>query len=48
VSAETCADAAILQVYQEQNTPVEPGFRWLKKPAALRHVWREKPERIAA
>jgi len=48
VSAETCADAAILQVYQEQNTPVEPDFRWLKKPAALSHVWREKPERIAA
>jgi transposase len=48
VSAETCADAAILQVYQEQNTTVEPGFRWIKNPAAISPVWLEKPERIAA
>ena len=48
VSAETCADAAILQVYQEQNTTVEPGFRWIKHPAAISPVWLEKPERIAA
>jgi transposase len=48
VSAETCADTEILQVYQEQNTPVEPGFRWIKHPAAISPVWLEKPERIAA
>jgi transposase len=27
---------------------VEPGFRGSKKPAAIRPVWLEKPERIAA
>jgi hypothetical protein len=27
---------------------VEPGFRWLKNPAAIAPVWLEKPERIAA
>jgi len=48
VSAETCADADSLQVYQEQNTTVEPGFRWIKNPAAIAPVWLEKPERIAA
>ena len=29
-------------------TPVEPGFRWIKNPAAISPVWLEKPERIAA
>jgi hypothetical protein len=48
MSAETCADTAILQVYQEQNTTVESGFRWIKNPAAISPVWLEKPERIAA
>src|SRR5499433_2779115 len=48
VSAETCADAEILRLYQEQNTTVEPGFRWIKNPAAISPVWLEKPERIAA
>jgi transposase len=48
VPTEACADAEILQAYQEQNTPVEPGFRWIKNPAAIAPVWREKPERIAA
>ena len=43
-----CADTEILQVYQEQNTTVEPGFRWIKNPAAISPVWLEKPERIAA
>jgi len=38
VSAETCADSEILQVYQEQNTTVEPGFRWIKNPAAISPV----------
>jgi hypothetical protein len=48
VSAEVCADAEILQAYQGQNTTVEPGFRWIKNPAAISPVWLEKPERIAA
>ena len=48
VRAETCTDADILQAYQEQNTTVEPGFRWIKNPAAIAPVWLEKPERIAA
>jgi transposase len=48
VSAETCTDAEILQVYQEQHTTVEPGFRWIKNPAAISPVWLEKPARIAA
>ena len=42
------ADAEILQAYQEQNTTVEPGFRWSKTPAAIAPAWLEKPERIAA
>jgi transposase len=48
VSTEACADAEILQAYQEQNTTVEPGFRWSKNPAAIAPVWLEKPARIAA
>jgi transposase len=48
VRAETWTDAAILQAYQEQNTTVEPGLRWIKNPAAIASVWLEKPERIAA
>ena len=48
VNADTCADAEILQAYQEQHTTVEPGFRWIKNPAAIRPVWLEKPERSAA
>ncbi len=36
-----------MQAYQEQNTTVEPGFRWIKNPAAITPVWLEKPERIA-
>jgi len=48
VRAKTCTDADILQAYQEQNTTVEPGFRWIKNPAAISPVWLEKPERIAA
>jgi hypothetical protein len=47
-SADTCSDAEILQAYQEQHTTVEPGFRWIKHPAAISPVWLEKPERIAA
>ena len=48
VSAEACGDAEILRAYQEQHTTVEPGFRWIKNPAAIAPVWLEKPERIAA
>lgn len=48
VGAEVCADAEILEAYQEQHTTVEPGFRWIKNPAAISPVWLEKPERIAA
>jgi hypothetical protein len=48
VSAEGCADAELLQAYQDQNTTVEPGLRWIKNPAAIAPVWLEKPERIAA
>src|SRR5437879_6390163 len=45
---EVCTDAELLQAYQDQNTTVEPGFRWIKNPAAISPVWLEKPERIAA
>jgi len=48
VPTEACGDTEILQTYQEQNTTVEPGFRWIKNPAAIAPVWLEKPERIAA
>jgi hypothetical protein len=43
-----CPDVEILQAYQEQHITVEPGFRWIKNPAAISPVWLEKPERIAA
>jgi hypothetical protein len=48
VRAEACTDTEVLQAYQEQHTSVEPGFRWIKNPAAISPVWLEKPERIAA
>jgi transposase len=48
VHPEVSTDAEILQAYQEQHTTVEPGFRWIKNPAAIAPVWLEKPERIAA
>jgi transposase len=48
VDAETCADAQILRAYQEQNSTVEPGLRWIKNPAAIPPMWLEKPERMAA
>jgi len=48
VGAESCTAAELLQAYQEQHTSVEPGFRWIKHPAAISPVWLEKPERIAA
>jgi transposase len=48
VEPEGCPDAELLQAYQEQHITVEPGFRWIKNPAAISPVWLEKPERIAA
>ena len=48
VSPAVRTDAEILQAYQEQHITVEPGFRWIKNPAAISPVWLEKPERIAA
>src|SRR5215813_12601815 len=45
---EVCTDTELLQAYQEQHITVEPGFRWIKNPAAITPVWLEKPERIAA
>lgn len=38
----------VLQADQEQHITVEPGFRWIKHPAASSPVWLEKPERMAA
>jgi transposase len=48
IEAETCSDEQILRAYQEQNSTVEPGLRWIKNPAAITPMWLEKPERIAA
>ena len=48
VPPEGGADTELLQAYQEQHITVEPGFRWIKNPAAISPVWLEKPERIAA
>jgi transposase len=48
VGAESGTDTEVLQAYQEQHITVEPGFRWIKNPAAISPVWLEKPERIAA
>jgi len=45
---EVCTDVELLQAYQEQHITVEPGFRWIKNPAAISPVWLEQPERIAA
>jgi transposase len=48
VDEQTCNDAEIMKAYRDQTTTVEPGFRWIKNPAAISPVWLEKPERIAA
>jgi transposase len=48
VGPEGCTDTELLQAYQEQHITVEPGFRWIKNPAAISPVWLEKPARIAA
>ena len=44
VPTEAWADSEILQADQDPNTPVEPGFRWIKHPAAIAPVWLEKPD----
>ncbi len=48
VRPEMCTDVEMLQAYQEPHITVEPGFRWIKNPAAISPVWLEKPERLAA
>ena len=48
VGPAVCSDAHIVRAYHEQTTTVEPGFRWIKPPAAIAPVWLETPERIAA
>jgi hypothetical protein len=48
VSEHTCHDAEIVRAYRDQTTPVEPGCRWIKNPAASSPVWLDKRERIAA
>jgi hypothetical protein len=48
VPPEAGTAPAMLQASHDQHTTVEPGFRWLKNPAAIAPVWREKPARIAA
>lgn len=48
VSEKTCDDAEIVRAYRDQSSTVEPGFRWIKNPAAISPVWLEKRERIAA
>jgi hypothetical protein len=46
--SEVCTDTEMLQAYQAQHITVEPGFRWIKYPAAISPGWLEKPARIAA
>ena len=46
--SEVGTDVELLQAYQGQQSTVAPGLRWIKNPAAIRPVWLEKPERIAA
>lgn len=48
LAPEVCADTELLQVYHEQHTTVEPGFRWIKNPVAISPVWLKKPAPIAA
>jgi hypothetical protein len=48
VGEEVGTDAEILHASHDQQSTVEPGFRWIKNPAAITPMWLEKPERIAA
>src|SRR5262245_57391412 len=35
VDSAECTDAEIVQAYHDQHSTVEPGFRWIKNPAAI-------------
>jgi hypothetical protein len=48
VRPEVWTAAERLQAYHAPPITVEPGFRWIKNPAAIRPVWLENPERMAA
>ena len=48
IDEQTCGDAEIVRAYRDQTTTVEPGFRWIKTPAAISPIWLPKPEWIAA
>jgi hypothetical protein len=48
ISAQGCPDTAMLQADKEQQTPVAPGCRGSKPPAASRPGWLQKPARMAA
>jgi hypothetical protein len=48
VAVEVCPAADMLQAEQDHHTPVAPGVRWIKNPAAMAPVWLEQPARIAA
>jgi hypothetical protein len=48
VPTEAWADAELLHASQAQHTPVDPGCRWSKPPAALAPGWLEPPDRLAA
>jgi hypothetical protein len=48
VRPEEGTETEMLQAYQDHTTPVAPGLRWIKTPAAIAPVWLENPERLAA
>jgi hypothetical protein len=48
VGSAECTDTEVLHADQAQHSTVEPGFRWIKNPAAIAPVRLEKPDRIAA
>jgi hypothetical protein len=48
VGSAVGTDAEILRASHDQHSPVAPGVRWSKHPAAITPVWLEQPERIAA
>jgi hypothetical protein len=46
--SEVCTDVELLQADQAPHITVAPGLRWSKNPVAMRPVWLEQPERMAA
>jgi hypothetical protein len=48
VRPEEGTETEMLQAYQDHTTPVAPGLRWIKPPAAIAPVGLENPERLAA